>query len=258
MAVQSPARPTDGDIRPRRPDLKAILALRSSDGSGKMASSSRLNSPLTIRARLNSLGTDANSGMSKILSSSTATLQGTNPQARVAIRSPSPPPSPSDSESEQEDEQEKRAEVLDALEKKLKHANMTMKGDALGFVRTARPKTKKNQERGREGLTSPSSPLRQSFRRGDLSSSDLNSSASSPQGSIPSIPSPTSSSLSQSPAGRHISAARKSSSPPAVSSGFAQGQSNIQHRTIASITRPSERSSSQGSNASSFSDISCE
>jgi len=76
------------------------------------------------------------------------------------------------------------------------------------------------------------------------------SSASSPQGSIPSMPSPPPE--TQSPISRRFST-NKSSSPPTVSTRNARGQSHMRYTALAGL---SEQESSHGSSASSFSDIS--
>lgn len=224
-----------------------------------MASSTRLNTPLGIRTRLNSLG------QSKASSSSVLTLKGAR-NIPPPIKTSRSLPSDSDSNSESDDEAEKaeaeerRREEQEALDKVLKQLQTDLTSNAVGLVRDTRSKKGKEPQRGRD-IRSPASPspLRHSFRgnmRRDLSSSDLNSSTSSPQGSIPSIPSPPPESLSQSPVARHFSHT-KSSSPPALSTGQARGQAHMQYRPMAvGMAHTSDRSSTQGSSASSFSDIS--
>ena len=182
--------------------------------------------------------------------------------------SASPPPhsdseSDSDEDAEKSEEEERRLEEQEALERKLRHLQSVMTADTLGLVRDGRPKTKgKEPRRGRDMMspTSPS-PLRQAYTRNfrrDPSSSDFNSNMSSPQGSvqgsIPSIPSPSESQV-QSPVARHFTHT-KSPSPPAVSVSQARGVPHMQYRPMAIATpHASDRSSTQGSAASSYSDI---
>jgi len=250
---------------------RPLLARRTSARSAltKLSSSLRLSTPLGVRARLNSLGYDSMQRQSKESSSSTLTLQATKNVAVVSPiqsnDSPSNSESESDEEQEREDAEERRREEQEALDQKLQRLQAVMTNDAIGLVRAVRPNSKGKQvERGREGPKSPSSPspLRQSVGRRDLRSlsESENSATSSPQGSIPSIPSPSSESLPQSPVGRHLHQARKTSSPPMVTAGHARGHSHMPYRPLIGVPRPStsdtSRSSNQGSTASSFSDIS--
>ena len=159
-------------------------------------------------------------------------------------------PSDSDPESEEEaeraDAEQRRAEEEETLEQKLKHLQSIMTSENLGFVRGARTKTKgKSVQRGRDLQTATSpSPLRQTFQRRDLSSSDFHSNNSSPHGSIPSIPSP-SDSLPQSPTSRQPMSSRRTSGPTVKS-----------HRPIAVEIVKKDQESNQGSSASSFDSLS--
>ncbi|OCB87514.1 hypothetical protein A7U60_g5419 [Sanghuangporus baumii] len=262
----SSARPVEEDGKAlNRPELVKRLSINTG-GSAKLSSSGRLNTPLGIRARLNSLGFDSGSRHSKGTSSSVLTLQvGRNVPPPVKTLTSSPSPLDSNSESEDEaakaEEEERRAEEQEALDKKLKQLQTMMTNNTLGLVRDARPKTRgKEPQRGRDirSPTSPSPLRRQTFPgagRRDLSSSDFNSNTSSPQGSIPSIPSP-SESQTQSPVARNF-AHVKSSSPPAISSNLARGHSHMPYRPMAvGIAQQSDKSSTHGSSASSFDDIS--
>ncbi|TDL29357.1 hypothetical protein BD410DRAFT_892664 [Rickenella mellea] len=255
--AQSPTRPSeDGTLRAKdRPEMLRVLSGRNGGSATKLSSSLRLTTTsLGIRARLNSLGYDSPIRQSKASSSSTLTLQGPKSSSQQQKTPPS-----SDSESEEEadkaEEEERRLEEEETLNRKLKDLQKVMTSETLGLVREPRRQSKgKEVERGRHGPTSPKSPLRQSVRR-SLSTSESASGTTSPQGSIPSIPSP-SGSQPHSPISRHLSPAKKSSSPPALSSGNARGQSHMQYRPIMGRTRPSEKGSNHGSSASSFSDIS--
>lgn len=210
---------------------------------------------MAVRARLNSLGYDSKQRLARGPTSSVITLQNIrdNPGTR------SPPLSDSETDSEDEavkaDEEERRLEEQEALDKKLEQLKTQMTSYAVGLVRDERIANSqlkgRQPARGRD-LRSPTSPLRNAFQR-DPSSSDLNSSTDSPQGSIPDIPSP-SDSQSQLFAGRQVT--RPVPSPPALSPNQARGQP-MQYRPMPiGIAHASDRSSTQGSSASSFSDIS--
>ncbi|KAI5124844.1 hypothetical protein M0805_007278 [Coniferiporia weirii] len=262
--AQPQTRPLDDDGKAQdRPELVRRSSGRVTTGSTKLSSSARMNTPLAVRARLNSLGHyDSGHRQSKASSSSVATLQGARnnpPFVRPSSSTSSRSGSESEDEAEKAEEEERRLEEQEALDKKLKHLQAIMTSDAIGLVHDVRPKVKgKEPQRGRD-LMSPASPspLRQTFQRRDPSSSDFNSATSSLQGSIPSIPSPPPEPQSQLPRTRHLTQGKKSSSPPALSSSQARGQAHMQYRPMAvGMTQASDRSSTQGSSASSFSDIS--
>ncbi|KAK2465969.1 hypothetical protein APHAL10511_001610 [Amanita phalloides] len=196
-------------------------------GRLRLAESSALPSPIGVRARLNSLGSHSQRHK-KAASSSTITVQ--------APKRPASPTSSegTDSEDEQalkEEEADRKAEEQDALDRKLQELQQMMTNDALGLVSS---RERKGSERGRRWLPSSSPHALATGDRhqdGGLSSRSNStslsvSSAGSPQGSIPEIPSP-------------------SSHSPSVSSGAATGRR--QHGPISL--------SDQGSN-SSFSDLS--
>ncbi|KAF4601819.1 hypothetical protein EYR40_005019 [Pleurotus pulmonarius] len=237
------------------PSLTTRMSSRMS-GSGRRAST-RLTTPLAVRARLHSLGHAAQP--KKATSSSTLTLQAPGKsQRRPSSTSDSSEETDSDDEAAQkEDEALRDIEEEEALARKLQDLQTMINNDALGLVSSSRPKQNKGKDtgRGRIGLT-PSSSVNSSLRGDTLSSRSTSqslSSANSPQGSIPDIPSPPPDSQLNSPLSRHMSAP-KSSSPPAVSPRSAIGQS---HRHYGLIDRAvSEQGSSVGSEASSFSDIS--
>lgn len=248
--------------------------------SVRMASSTRQQTPLGVRGRLNSLG-----GPKKATSSSTLTLRAPLRKPRAALEPPSPSSSGSgesdtDEEATKAERAEKEHEMQEDLERKLQNLQLLMTNEALGFVRSA-PRTGgssilngskgKGLDRGRAavpayGTTSTRTPLSDSLRLGGLGLTPLAtqqrpgpestrsqsvSSASSPQGSIPSIPSPQSESQRTSP----ISIARpaKSSSPPALSP---RSSRSVRYQALVGRTNISEQGSNHGSSASSFSDIS--
>ncbi|OAX43227.1 hypothetical protein K503DRAFT_847284 [Rhizopogon vinicolor AM-OR11-026] len=255
-------------VLPERPLSIKIPTVRiNSLNSARRLSSSKLTTPLGVRARLNSL-THHNPSQSamkckKTTSSSTATLQGT--QANRPARAPSPFSSDeSDSEDEQ-DVKDRAVEEQDALSRKLASLQRMMTSEALGLVGSSLPPDKgkaRDVIRGRApvpmfrpgrevddgGFRRNGEGLRHEERNRDHSASV--SSASSPQNSIPSIPSPPQE--TQSPIARHLST-NKSSSPPTVSTRNARGQSHMHYAPLAGL---SEQESSHGSSASSFSDIS--
>lgn len=264
---------------------------RSSGGlaaSVKLSTSVRQSppTPLAVRGRLNSLG-----ARGKAISSSTLTLRAPlRRPARAALSPPSRASSESGSDTDEdvvkaeraEREQERQAE----LEAKLANLQLLMTDDALGLVRrrsggpqlgsSSRLSSSRMSfmDRGRPATaaalprTSPSDSLRlgrasiapltqvQDHRPVPGPSSARSqsvSSASSPHGSIPSIPSPTSESQRVSPIsmpGRH---AAKSSSPPAVSPRSGR---SVRYQALVGRTNASEQGSNYGSTASSFSDIS--
>lgn len=219
-----------------------------------VTSSSKVIAPLGVRARLNSLGGTPQAR--KALSSSTLTLR-TPIKQHVSIR-PTTPSSDGGSDSEddnalKEEEAERTAEEQEALDRKLEELQRMMTNDALGLV--ARPRGKSN-DKGR-GALSPRS-VGSSYRPDTLSSRSTSqsvSSAGSPHGSIPDIPSPpTGESQSHSPISRHRSPT-KSSSPATYSSQSAVGHSHPR-RYGPLVDRSSDYSSHDDSGASSFSDLS--
>lgn len=251
---------------PRRDSLKTGSAI-------KLSSSGRIHTPLSVRARLTSMG--ANSSSRRTASSSTLTLRGGSlgRRARAPLRPATPPTSGSDSgesgesgdEATQAEEAERAAEEESALERKLRDLERMMTSETLGLVQSRRAHEKgKSVDRGRPGAAGSLSSTRQglpdSFRVDNAGAesdrSQSVSSSGSPQGSIPSMPSPPSESQRSSPVSihRHLSPS-KSSSPPMVSPRSARG---MRFQALVGGANPSEHGSSHGSSASSFSDISGE
>ncbi|KAK7048215.1 Atg29-N domain-containing protein [Favolaschia claudopus] len=244
----------------------ASRAVSRLNGSGIMSPPGRLSTPLGVRARLSSLGNNS-PRPKKATSSSTLTVQG--PKKPNRPLSPTSSESSGDTDSEDEEEAERKAEEQEALDRKLKELQQMVTNDALGLVSSpsrldssGKGKAKETVSRGRVGsvATPASSPLQGSFRRDSYSSPLSVSSASSPQGSIPDIPSPPPDSQPHSPM-RHLSpnsrhlSPNKSSSPPALSPRSALGQSHRRYGPL--VERAvSEQGSNQGSEASSFSDLS--
>lgn len=218
------------------------LSLQTAGPTGRLSSSIRINTPLGIRARLNSHGQGSPAPrVTKASSSSVATL-------KRPLRPPSNSSSAGSSDSEELDKSEeadRQMEEQQTLDRKLKDLEKMMTGDRLGLVRSSRSK-EKQIDRGRIGLRSSMHQSVDSSNRSESASS-----AGSLQGSIPSIPSPPPE--PQSPMRRHMSLG-KSSSPPALTSRSAQG---LHYGGLVGMaTQGSDTTSNYGSSASSFSDIS--
>ena len=242
------------------PEMPTVVRRTSSrmGSSARRLSTSRLSSPLEVRARLNSLGRHSPSRPKKPSSSSTLTIRSPV-RKNIPHLQPTSPSSSEETDSEdeeaiKEEEADRKAEEQEALDKKLQNLQKLITGDALGLVRSPQPQGKgkgREMDRGR----TPPRAMKRSLRGGELSSrSQSVSSASSPQGSIPSIPSPPPESQSHSPISRHLSSS-KSSSPPTVSPRSVRGQSHLRYGPMVGRT-VSEQGSNHGSSASSFSDLS--
>lgn len=271
MSPTTPGPNKTSEAFPFPPEKPAIVRRTSSRMAGSthgLSSSTKLATPLGVRARLSSLGHNSpGRPTKKASSSSTLTVQGPVKKRSIPHLRPTSPSSSegTDSEDEEaakEEEADRKLEEQEALDRKLKDLQKLITGDALGLVSSSRPKPKhkgKEMDRGRMPVTTQGHPHTQrSYRNDELSSrSQSVSSTSSPQGSIPSIPSPPPESQSQSPISRHLSPS-KSSSPPAISPRSARGQSHLRYGQMVGRTSASEQGSNQGSSASSFSDISGE
>jgi hypothetical protein len=167
-------------------------------------------------------------------------------------RVPSPTSSHSSESSDELDraeEEERRQEEQEAVGRRLKELEMMMKSDTLGFARSPRLKPSAGPS-----TLSQRSPLRESVQREDSTS---DSGATSPQGSIPSIPSPPLESQSQS----HSSSQAMSSTQAALPANPPVRQPShtnpLPHRGVTVVrARPPKVTSSHGSSASSFSDLS--
>ena len=215
--------------------------------------STRLTTPLGLRARLNSLTPAPPNITSKLSSSSIITLQHAPPRPpkRSTLRSPSSSPgndSNSDSELGASEQAERQLEEREALDQKLRNLQTMITGDKLGLVRSSRPR-----QRTERSSRDPHRAL-SNYTSLDSSSPSSTSSVGSPQGSIPSIPSPPSEhNQVQQPTPRRAIPV-KSSSPPALSPRHPhpQGFPGL----IGMVQGNSERDSNNGSSASSFSDIS--
>ncbi|KAI0797135.1 hypothetical protein C8Q75DRAFT_743561 [Abortiporus biennis] len=279
-----------------RPHMARRDSMRSGNGN---VPSTVIGRPLGVRARLNSLGNTAIrsrtfsniSQPKKVSSSSTLTLQGPK-RTRSTIRPPLTPTPSNDSESassndassdeehNKQEAEEKKAEEQQALDRKLEELQRMMTRETLGLVSSPPPPPRLSTSRtqGRDSIhdrgrnrplsaSSTSSSFRQQqqltmSRRHSISQTPSHhslSSTSSPQGSIPSIPSPPPEARQlhqQSPMARHLSPAG-STSPPIVSRGAAWGQPVRQGTSARPYGgRASERGSEMGSEASSFSDLS--
>ena len=233
-------------------DKPLTVAGRIVGGSG--LSSSRLGSPLGVRARLSSLGNNSPRPKNAI-SSSTLTFQA--PKRTIApLRPESPSSSSGDSDSDKlaikEEEADRTAEEEDALSRKLIELQKMMTNEALGLVSGARLKNSKNKTTNRGTSTPLSTRSTTSSKMDTLSSRSASQSisgASSLQGSIGEIPSPLE---SQPPIRKALSS--KSPSPAAVSSRSALAHAHRRYGPL--VDRTADYGSSIGSEASSFSDLS--
>ena len=220
--------------------------------SGQITST-RLTTPLGLRARLNSL-TPAPSDISpKVSSSSILTLQD-RPHGRLLRRpiirshsSSAGSDDDSDAELDASEQAERQLEEQEALDQKLRNLQTMITGDKLGLVRSSRPRQRtershKDPQRGLSDYTSLDS------------GSPSTSSVGSPQGSIPSIPSPPSERLQIQQPTRRPTAVPKSSSPPTISPRNVHPQRF--GGLIEIVQKNSEKDSNNGSSTSSFSDLS--
>lgn len=155
--------------------------------------------------------------------------------------------SESSDEIDKAEEEERRQEEEDAVGRRLKELEKMMSSDTLGFARPPRLKPG-----AVPSAMSQRSPLRESIQPGD---STGNSGATSPQGSIPSIPSPPPDSQSQS-SSQAMSSTQ--AALPANAPLRPPPRLNPQPHRGVSIVRahPSQIGSGHGSSASSFSDLS--
>ena len=216
------------------------------DSLSKLSTSIRLITPVGVRARLNSLSSNSPSRANRPTSSSVLTLRGHRrdpPTFQPA--SPLSSESESDGEYERREEAERRLEEQEALDKKLKNLQTLLTGDNVGLVSSEHRKAKESQTQGRFASSSSSQMARKDASVSSRSQSI--SSASSPRGSIPSIPSRTPES-SQSLTSKHTS--------PTKSVGPATAATPGQTRTQPLLRYGPSVNAATGSSASSFSDLS--
>lgn len=190
-------------------------------GSSRLSLSSKLSTPLGVRARLNSLTNNAPRPKKPIISSSTLTLQASQKGNHRRTSSPfcasddEGGSSSSDEEhARKEEEAERAAEEQDTLTRRLEELQRMMTNETIGLVSTARPR-RRSLDRGRHGLGALSPMSVGSSNHSSLgyrpdraysdsrSGSQSVSDTGSPQGSIPEIPSPAGGSQPQSPRGRY-------------------------------------------------------
>jgi len=165
-------------------------------------------------------------------------------------RVPTPPasePSDSDSELDKEEEEGRKRQEEEAVAKRLKELEKMMSSGELGFARPPRLRA----------VSGPSniaqrSPLREVVQRAD-STDTSESGAPSPQGSIPSIPSPPPESHSQTSSSTR-SSNQATTLPLNVAALSPHSPRTRQHLAVRGIQ--SQRGSNHGSAASSFSDLS--
>jgi hypothetical protein len=273
-------------------------------GTLRLRDMAKSNGSSATRGRVPSFSNTSLGGLRKIATSSTITLRGPHLGRTVAALDPPSPTSESDSDTDDDarkiEEAEKEQEAQAELAQKLKALELALTADNLGLVRTPAPRSGGSSMSGASASASGSghmngshdhqrtrslsgstrqrlaqslhmaplslNPLREHGLQTPSSRSASVSSANSPQGSIPSIPSPPTESLASSQ-GHHTRSRRntyshnshhqqKSTSPPAVSPRLAKGQ--MRYQSLAGGAGMSEQESAHGSSASSFSDISGE
>ncbi|KAG6861967.1 hypothetical protein C0995_009151 [Termitomyces sp. Mi166 len=243
---QPPNRPFDVNIGASSEKSPAAARpakrLLNNNTSGRL-----LATPLGVRARLNSLGNNPLKPRLRAMSSSTLTLQNQKKTHTSGLRPATPSSSEgTDSEEEaarKEEEADKDAEEQEILDRKLQKLQEMITNEGLGLVSSSRFRSKsKVVDRSRSGQGSMVGSYK-SYKQDGLSSSS--------SGSIPDIPSPPPESQPYTTIQRRLSLS-KSSSPPALSPRNALGQ---RFRPLVDRTS-SEQSSSHGSEASSFSDLS--
>ncbi|KAI0268226.1 hypothetical protein BC834DRAFT_682368 [Gloeopeniophorella convolvens] len=236
-------------------DMPSLLRRNSGGGRrsslAKLSTSIRLATPLGVRARLNSLGSNSPSRMNKPSSSSVLTLRG-HKREPTAFRPSSPLSSDSGTDDGDEDEEaERRLETQEALDKKLRNLHSLLTGDNIGLVSSVNDNRRTREHQARMPFAPSSPPQRVGMSTGGLSRSQSISSSSSPRGSIPSMPSPPPES-SQSLASRNTSPPNRAVGPHTVSSEQTRTQPLLRYGASSKVTP----SSNQGSSASSFSDLS--
>jgi len=214
--------------------------------------------PLDVRARLNSLSNMVTPRHKKVsISSSITTLQGVATRKvfealkrRVSPTSSGDEADSSDEEAAKEEEAERAAEEEETLARKLAQLQKMMTNERLGLVSGVPRRGGKSRDRGRPAHLSAISSG--NYRRDALSSASAStsqsiSSASSPHGSIPDIPSPP-------PERGHTTGQtprnRLGSSPRASSRNSLGQQAYTRHRPLV------DPASDLRSEASSFSDLS--
>lgn len=212
--------------------------------------------PLDVRARLNSLSKISTSRHKKSsTSSSIMTLQAPRKPFTPLMRPTSPSSSgddeadSSDEEAIKEEEAERIAEEEDALTRKLVDLQKMMTSDALGLVSgTTRHMSSRTRDRGRSApLSRSGGSFAFSNHSASRSGSHSISSASSRQGSIPEIPSPAS----------ERSGNMAVAMPRTMLNNQRTSRRDYQDRHLPLMDRTGLGDlSNQGSEASSFSDLS--
>lgn len=191
-----------------------------------------------------------------------------NSQSARNVQNRTVSPGPSDSEEEEEmdaaEEETQKLEEQETVEQRLKDLANMMNPDELGFFRTFKPPPLSleldSSQAQNQAQTQTHSELTESVRREDSVAGTSESNATSPQGSIPSIPSPhnelrspTTSSVLSSVQATTTLPRNQSRSPRLPQSPRRMTQ--ISKRGGAP-SRNVQHANSQGSATSSFSDIS--
>ena len=241
-------RHSEGGRQDERPSSAHALPPRD---ASRLASSIRQRTPISPSQRPSSRSTLPHR-LAREHGSATLTLSHkpgvmlNEPPPRASSPASSQSSVSSDEAIDKAEEEERRQEEQEAVGRRLKELEKLMSGDMLGFARPPRI-----QPMPGPSTAVPRSPLREPVQRGDSASE---STSISPQGSIPSIPSPPpESSSSQALSATPASATAAS---PALLSPLVPRSQHYPRRGVGVRARPSQRGSSHGSSASSFSDMS--
>ncbi|GJJ07229.1 hypothetical protein Clacol_001429 [Clathrus columnatus] len=151
------------------------------------------------------------------------------------------------------EEETRKLEEEEAVGRRLKELEKMINSDTLGFVRAPKPPSRINLGSSQDQTRSQ---LAESVRREDSVAGTSESSVASPQGSIPSIPStPTE---SRSPTGSSaLSSVQATTTLPQNHQPQSPSQAqSSRHNSRRGFPRSTQHANSQGSAASSFSDLS--
>jgi len=233
-----------------RADERVSSGIGTARGTSRPASSSLRGRPPSSRPP--SQSTPANKLLKDIDLSQKRNSTPTGAPRRVSTP-PISEPSESDEDIEKEEEEARRQEEQEAVSRRLKELEKMMSSDLLGFASSpSRPRTGPSLN-----VVQPSSPLRETVRQGEGTSAS-ESPVTSPQGSIPSIPSPPADSQSPTFSSQSSSQVATTLHPNVapVSPQSRGWRQQSPRRGLAVKAIHSHRGSSQGSAASSFSDLS--
>ncbi|KIJ37444.1 hypothetical protein M422DRAFT_33767 [Sphaerobolus stellatus SS14] len=240
-----------------RPNPEGTCGSGIARGASRLGSSSiRGHTSNTPNTRIPPQGIQANRMLRDRGSASVLALsQRLGPTPNALRRPPTPAgsgPSESDEEIDREEEDARRQEEKESVDRRLKELEEMMSSERLGFARPPRLRPSAGPS-----VIPQRSPLREVARAESLSTSE--SAAPSPQGSIPSIPSPPPETQSQTSSSAFSSAQATTTLP--MNGALSPHSPRMRHHSprrglVAVRGIPSQRGSNHGSAASSFSDLS--